>query len=165
MPRPALEHPSADLTREHEGRRQIHLDDRVPALVVVLGRRSPRDRARVDQDVDWTVGRGNRGGERANLVPALEVDAECRERAARSLDAVLHLAAGRFELRARPDHVGAGLGEHLGHREPDAAAAAGDERELAGQVEQAGRRRREAHSATPAPQSMSTFIARPASRV
>jgi hypothetical protein len=52
LPGPALQHAAAEFARQHELRAQIDLDDLVPILIRMLGRRLAQNRAAVvDQDI------------------------------------------------------------------------------------------------------------------
>ena len=72
-----------------------------------------------------------------------------------SFDSCRNGATAFFQRRAHTDDVGPRRSERLGHREADAALRAGDDRELAGEVEGAAHR---------AATSTRIFMARPASR-
>src|SRR5690606_26575315 len=88
----------------------------------------------VDQDVDPAERVVGRLDQRVDLVPPPDVTAVRQGPAAERLDFGGHLPA-RVHLAAGDDHVGPGAGERQGHLAPQAPAAAGDQRDLAGEIE------------------------------
>ncbi len=111
LPGPALQHPLADLSGEHELGGEVGRDHRVPRLVGVLGRGLPHDRSGVvHEDVDpldivvepsHEVEHGGAIGEVARVA--------AKASAAR-FDLARHFLTVGPERRADADDIGAGLG-------------------------------------------------------
>ncbi len=96
----------------------------------------------VDEDVRRAEALGQFPQHRREVPAGLEIADDLVEAHALRL----HRGAGlRHGARAEADDVGAGLGERRRQRPADAGARAGDQRDLAGEVEQAG----DAHLSSP----------------
>ena len=148
LPRSALHHEPADLAGEHELRRQVHLQDLVPVLVAVLGRRvAPNRSCVVDEHVDRRPG-SQRLDEVVDRSPIAEVGCVPTEDPPPLGDLPADSASVGLEVCADPDHVCARICERDRDRLADAATAARDEH---------GRARERAGSH--ARQSIRTFMA------
>jgi hypothetical protein len=117
---------------------QVHGDHPVPAFQVELVHRRGRrvgDPRVVEQHVQPPEPRRRGADHGRHLVVARHVTTNGQAGPARPLDVPGRgLRAGQVDVGAH--HVGAGLGHHRGELRAQPAARPGDERDLAGEVEQ-----------------------------
>ena len=154
-------HPRAHHRGETERALQVHVEDLVPQVLgdvldAVVERGHPRV---VDQHVDPPELGVRALGEGLDLAPVADVAGHREGAAAGRLADLLggRLAGG--ELAAGDDHVGARLREGQDHGAPEAAAAAGDQRDLAAQVEEAAQHSSRSASSTKSPTTTSNGCA------
>ena len=135
LPASARDHVAAELARQDELGREVHLEHVIPQLVGVVRRGHARDRAGVvDEDVDPLVVAAHRLDELVNLGAIPEVAAVGGEAATVRLDGGGDLAA-LLERGAHTDDVRTGCCERDRRGLADPTPASRDERRPAGEVE------------------------------
>src|SRR5581483_10845880 len=118
---------------------QVHVDDLLPACERRLLRpRAPDGAGVVDEHVDAAELRARPLDDRLDLALVANVAPE-RERPTPVGAQLLGRPLAAVEVAGAEDEIGARLGERLGHLAADAGAAAGDDRDPAGQVEELAR--------------------------
>src|SRR6185295_4544742 len=115
---------------------QIDLHDPVPGLVGNLIDGLRRIGASVvDEDVDAAEGGQGGLGELFDFAALGHIGDEKRAFAARSSDDFVKGIAQLFFMPTGDDHIGAGFGEATRHREAKALAAAGNQGDFSGKIE------------------------------
>src|ERR1035437_2240310 len=136
LPRPALQHAAAEFARQHELRAQIDLDDLVPILIRMLGRRLAQNRAAVvDQDIHRRAFRLHLGDKRVHRRAIRQIARVGPAPAAARRHLPLYRAAFRFHAGTGGHDVRARFRQGHRHRLADAAPGAGDQSGLAAQIE------------------------------
>jgi hypothetical protein len=134
FPRSALDHAAHHRLGQQEGRGEMGRDHAVPALGrKILDRRALLDAGVVDENLDRPVrplGRLDQGA-----MASRSSRSQAAEEARPPASAMLRSASASL-VRSRPTSTtcAPGARQPLGHREPEAGAAAGDERNAAGEV-------------------------------
>ena len=137
-PRPAPIHAAADRLGQEEGGLQVDVHHLVPVLLGEVERVGAADDAGVvDQDVD-AAERLHAAGTRRRAIGSVrgQVGLDRQEAAARA-PATCALGLGRRRA-ADGDDVGAGLRQRDGDALAEAGVGAGDEGDLAGEIEEVG---------------------------
>ena len=124
--------------RAHEGAGEVgvHHDDAIRSSLKHVGRLADVGAGIVDQDVELAVPRRTpsiSARQESSLVTSTSANSALPPASAMPFTAPL----GLLGVAPGEHHGRAGRREPLGHAEPDAAIAAGDDRDAAGQIEQA----------------------------